>query len=567
MRYLSFIFIFWTTTLFAVDSAPRLLRSCINFNDSVVTISWQAPTDACGSFTHYSLYENVNGGTFSRIAVIPNIAITEYPHKLPDLNTTRSYYITVHTLCDMLDSATSQTIAIDVTYPDPQELDSLSYDLATQNIIAGWSPNTSTDTKGYEIYDYSSGNGDSIGFTTGTNFTVTTDPLNVFPVVMAALDSCNLSTVLSTPHRAMRLTERLDTCDRRIRINWSRYQGWQAVDSQHIMMSVNHGPYTRFRTIGGATTSYEIGGITLGDTICLYIRAYAPGGTITSSSNIACVETRAFEVPSYIYLSQVTVVNDHDVHLEWEVDNATDMKVFYGHRSDNNSIYVSRFNVKVVDENIIQYTGFNPTVNVHEDHHVYKISVENVCGDSIMESNEATTIRLAFGDEYAKNHNHYRGFDGGVQKYELQKQLRSSFTWNTIRTQDTPFNNIDFSDSSGCYRVLATENMNTFGYFKTSLSNTECILAPLTYYMPNAINRTTENNRFIIYGEGIDHSRSFYMIYNRWGEMLANQKTNEPWYGDYNGEPVPNGMYMYVAHIYGVLGEKRMVKDYIYVFK
>jgi hypothetical protein len=568
LRYLIVILLFLSTTLYGVDNAPKLLRSCINFNDSTVTISWMAPTDACASFTHYSVYENENGGTFNRIAVIPNITVVEYPHKIPNLNTNRSYYVTVHTLCDGLDSATSQTLSLDDVYPANIGLDSVSYDLATQNIIAGWQPNPSVDTKGYQIYDYQSGNGDSIGFTSATSYIVSTDPLDVFPVVIATLDSCNLSSILSTPHRVMRLSHNFDSCTGTMTLNWTLYQGWQSIESQDVMVSINGSPYTNVQTVASSATSYSITNITLGDNICFYIRSFTAGGTISSSSNRICVQTRELEYPSYIYLSRVTVIDDDKVLLEWETDNASDQAKYYIHRSDNGDPYVSRFNVPITDQSELYYTGINPTVNVHEDHHLYKVTCENVCGVITMESNEATTIRLGFGPNYQRNHNHYLGFDGGVEKYDLQKLQPDGFTWNTIRTQDTPFTNIEFyNDSTGCYRVLATENFNSFGYYKTSLSNTECILAPLTYYMPNAISLTSENNRFIILGEGIDHSRSYYQIYNRWGEMLASRSTKTAWYGDYEGQEVIPGLYMYVAHIYGVMGEKKMVKDYIYVFK
>lgn len=567
MRHLAIILILFSLKSWGVGRSPKMLRSCINFDDSTVTVQWTVPSDACNSFTHYDLYANVDNGPFNLIATIPVRAVDEYPHKLPDLNTNRKYFIVVHKLCNGVDSAISDTLDIDVEYPANIPIDSVSYDLATQHIIAGWKKNPSADTRGYQIYDFSSGNGDSIGFTNDTFFTITTDPNNVFPVVLASIDSCDLSSILSTPHRVMRLSGTIDTCKREISLSWTPYQGWLSIDSQRVMVSLNRNPYTSYVTIAGNATSHNLPNITLGDTLCIYIRAYTALGTITSSSNYICFETRALRNPTYSYLSQVTVANNQDVDLEWIIDDGHDQKDFTIYRSTDNINFSIQGAVNITNPSTLQYQFTDMSANVDQTIYYYVVETNNVCDELTATTNKSNSILLDFNGPTFKNHNPYSYFDGGTTEYALEKEDPISSTWNTVNVQSTGFNTTSFDDSIGCYRVRAIEGMNQYGFSRTSVSNEVCIGNLLNYFIPNAIHTSTENNRFLIVANGIDHNISYYEIFNRWGELIVRRPTNEAWYAEYRNELVPQGVYLCLVYLYGYDGEQEMIKQPIYVFR
>ncbi|MBT8326506.1 MAG: gliding motility-associated C-terminal domain-containing protein [Bacteroidia bacterium] len=560
MRYLLVILSFLAINASAVQNAPTLLRACINYTDSIVTVTWDAPTDVCGSFTNYSLYGNENGGAFFKIADIPDIAIVEYPHTINNKNAIRSYFIRVLTLCDGQDSATSDTLYVDIVYPANIQLDSVSYDVATQNIIAGWKKNPSKDTKAYQLYDYSSGNGDSIGYTIDTFFTVTTNPNNVFPVVIATLDSCNLTSLISSPHKVMKLNSSIDTCKREIALSWTSYVGWQSIDSQFIMVSVNGGSFTKHSTISGGSTSFTYDGFVLGDTFCFFIRASTESNLITSSSNISCIETRKLEKPSFVYLERVSVDDNKTISIEWTTDNTKDQAYFKVFRGLASNMFDEEFNVTANTN--LSYNLNDVLVDVQNEYYSYAISTINKCEEVTATSNTSNSILLKTVP--IVSHNNYSGWDGSTDTYTLQKKNGS--TWNDIETDVFPIAS-DYSDSSGCFRIRADEKINQYGSSAISYSNESCIQDSLRFYVPTGINPQSENNSFVVLGTGIDHSKSTYEIYNRWGMRLAQNNTNIPWKAEYQGSLVPPGIYVYIVHLYGYLGEKESAKGTVYVIR
>ena len=569
MRHIFIIsFILFTLKSFGVESPPKILRACMNFTDSIVTISWQAPTDDCVSFNKYTIYGSRESGPFNKIDDIPNINITEYPHKLADINRTWEYFITVDYLCDGISTASSDTIKIDLSAPVNIQIDSVSYDLSTQDIIAGWPTNPSVDTKVYEVYDNSSGDGDSIGRTTNNSFNISDARSGRFPVRISTIDSCSLSSLLSNPHVPSFLNASIDTCLREIALSWTRYSGWTTIDSQSLYISRDYGvTFVKDTTLNGSTNSLIFNNFILGDTIYFYIRSYTKMGTVSSSSNIRIIETRAFQVPQYIYLSLATVydaINNTNAtpSITWQIDNIQDLKTFSVLRGTTNSNLSEATKINTVTSEL-NYVFDDFAYNAKEGSYFYQVNGLDKCGDVLQSSDTCNTIFLEIDPLIV--HNEYINWDVGVRDYTLQKHNGS--TWNSLYTQNNKIANIDFSDSFGCYRIEATEEMNRFNSVAISRSNILCITKPLNFHIVTGLNTQSENNRFIILGEGIDHTRSTYSIFNRWGQKIITNNTNEPWYATYNGETVPSGSYVYVATIFGLLGEKETTKGILNVIR
>ena len=107
MRAFFILLLFTQIFAHAVSKPPVLLRACVNKKDSTVTISWTKISDACGSFTKMDIYGNKDASPFVKIATITDVNQQEYPFKVGDPNAKRSYYLSIHTLCDGLDSAQS----------------------------------------------------------------------------------------------------------------------------------------------------------------------------------------------------------------------------------------------------------------------------------------------------------------------------------------------------------------------------------------------------------------------------------------------------------------------------
>ena len=539
----------------------------MNFTDSVVTVKWKTSEDICGSFSKYSVYGSKEGVAFLKLDDIPDISITEYPHKLNDLNTTWRYYLTIDAKCDGATLVTD-TVSIDLTLPRTIQIDSLSYELSTQKIIAGWPKNPSNDTKSYVIYDGTSGNGDSIGTTMDTSYVVTNSRPGRYPVRISSTDSCNLFSLLSTTHRTAYLKSSIDTCKREISLTWDLYSGWSSIDSQSLFISRDKGvTFWKDTTVSGTLNALIFNKLTLGDTLVFFIRSYTKNGTISSSSNTNLIETRAFVVPKYVYLTLATVYDEIDntkamPSITWQIDNLTDISSFSvlsGTESQNMLPIAS----KSISKGQLEYFYDDLQKDAKTQSFTYQINAVDNCYDTIQSSEISKTIHLAIKPQIV--HNEYVNWDVGVKSYLLQKHNGS--TWNTLYSQSDLIQDIDFSDSSGCYQIAATEKINRFDSATTSYSNIVCLQKPLVFNIATAINTGSDNNRFIIIGEGIDHTKSHYSIFNRWGEKIVDKRTDEPWYADYKGKSVLPGSYVYIANIVGLLGQTETIKGVLNVIR
>ena len=561
MRLLTFILFFNFLLSYGVGNKPNLLRGCVNFDDSTITVSWSEIEDNCGSFTEARLYANEDNGPFSLIATIPDVSITAYSHYIPNLNTTRKYYLTVLKACNNTDSLTSDTITPDLTYPVNIELDSVSFDFRTQEIIGGWQPNPSNDTRGYQIYDYSSGNGDSIGFTNNTVYIVSPGISKVFPVVLATLDSCDLSSTLSSPHKAMVLKGIVDTCNNTISLNWTRYQGWGLIDSICLYVKTNNGIHKKRNTFIGTITSYIFNDFQLGDTLDLFVRAYTSSGNISSSSNRIAFSTRKLHVPNVFYISNVSVTNNTEVEIDVYLEDYIDQEEILIYKLNPSYDFV--LSKKLGVSNQYSYNVLDPNVVVNELSYTYQTKLVNKCKDTVVVSNTAQSILLKLQPSVL--YNSYINWLGGVDRYLLQYSNNRS-TWNDINSSiDT---SVYLSEiKPGCYRIEAHQGPNSLFFNKTSYSNVECVQDSLRVFPTSAINLNTTNNEFVIKGTGIDSKKSSYQIYNRWGEKLVDRNTSSTWNGTYKGEEVPAGLYIYTINIIGFSGEKRIIKGTLYVIK
>jgi len=560
LRYICIILFFYCFLALAIEDSPKFLRACINNDDSTVTLSWKPPNDICGSFTKYAIFGSKNNGPFELLDNIFDLSIIEYPHKLVDQNTTWKYYIATHTLCNRVNSAISDTLAIDLAYPIDIQIDSVSYDLNTQDIIAGWKQNPSIDTKNYEIFNFISGNGDSIGSTISTNYIVSKHPASRFPTAIATIDSCKLSSLISKTHRVVYIQPSIDTCLNQISLNWNLYQGWGSIDSQTLFVSKNHQPFTRGISLGSTSKSLVYNDFVLGDTVEFYIRSYF--GDITSSSNKTKLETRKLTIPDYLYLNYVTV-NNNTVELKWSGSKLGDTKSFNIYKSENNNT-LTFLKSEIKQINVAEYYHIDTKTSVNENIYHYKIEATNKCDEPTLSTETSESLLLKLKPQSL--HNTYLGWENGTNGYELQKQVQHS-TWNTISKDPDGFYNSDFSDSSGCFRIKALESTNSYTTSATSISNVVCILDSLQVYVTTALNPYTSNNRFVITGKGINHSKSTYQIFNRWGELMILNNTNSPWYGKYKDQHVTAGVYIYIINLYGLNGEKQTEKGIINVLK
>lgn len=560
MRFLIIFFFLCHKTVLGINGPVTPLRACLNNNDSIITLDWVNPTDACGSFSRHRIYARENANPFVPIADINSLAVNSFQFKLPNLNPGWQFYWVTLYACNMTDSFTSAIISIDLSKPPSIELDSVSIN-TNQVLEVGWPKNAAGDVKGYRLYQYNSGINDSIADTSALYYSFyNQNNINRF-ITLSAYDSCNLYSPISLPHKPVILTTFIDTCANLITLNWAAYQGW-TVGGYDLYLKKNKNDYMLINT-GITSLSSVYSSFILGDSMCFYIRANQQGKSVTSSSNISCIYTRAKTIPSKNYINQVTVIANKHLDVSWVGENIGDVNKTELNRSVNGG----SFSPIKSYTNTPAFTFSDLLARVDLDKINYQVLLTDVCGDTLGLSNISGNILLSLANNQV-NWNNYVGWAGTVDRYELVAS--ESSTWNNSYPNPTTYtlSKEDIANAKTCFTVTAFETNNPFSQNKSSTSNTVCYEGPFTYYVPNAIVPTGNNNKFTVVGVNIDTIQSYYIIFNRWGEVLyrSNRITDE-WFGTYKGEPVQAGIYFYLIDIYSNRGERAQKKGEIRIIK
>lgn len=563
MRFFAIFLLFLASisSSMAIVDPPKLLRICLNGSDSIATLQWTVPNDACGSFTEYHIYGRENAGAYQLLAIEKNRLTTTKQIKLSSAEHTWNFYIeTLHT-CNGTDSVASNSVKVDKDQPADQVIDSVSVDLATQKIIVGWPKNPSPDVKWYRVYEFTGAANSRIGDTSALEYMLKQhSPSSLVRVRLAAFDSCDNPSGISDWHIAMNLNHSVDTCAKTITLNWSAYVGWNQIDRYEVYANKNGSGYSLAGT--SASTSYVYSDFVLGDQICFFIRAFKTDvQRITSSSTEVCLQTRAKVVPSVNYLSKVSVLGD-EIETEWRMENGSDVASVDLLRDDGAGaavVYSEPYSGN-------SYNYLDPSVSVNSANHEYFVQAKDVCNNVLSESNKSKNILLQLARP-TLTWNAYTGWQGSVQEYVVE-QFDGS-TWNIITSTTNLAHNLDssFFKNSVCLRVRAIETGNPVAD-EESISNQVCTDGDFTFYIPNAMNPENEENYFKVVGTNVDYARSEGFIFNRWGEKLVQINNLEVgWDGMVDGDQLPLGIYYYKLDVYSLNGRKQEAQGYIRIIR
>ena len=86
---------------------------------------------------------------------------------------------------------------------------------------------------------------------------------------------------------------------------------------------------------------------------------------------------------------------------------------------------------------------------------------------------------------------------------------------------------------------------------KDSVTRTVRVYGEYGIFIPNAFSPDFDglNDGFYPKGFGISETNFSFLIFDRWGELVFNSnKIDTPWFGDYKGKLVPNGVYVWKVH-------------------
>jgi gliding motility-associated-like protein len=571
---------------FAVEGRPKMRRACLDRQDSTVDLLWFRPTDNCNSFTSFSVYGRDDVlNVFELFGIYSSFSLDNVSFKVKNLKSW-AFYLVYNKSCNGVDSIYSDTIFIDNSAPANSELDSVSVDLLTQKVTLGWSANPSIDIKGYLVY-LIRGQDSVLANTANTTYLDIgpRDPKNAsIRYSIAAFDSCNNISLISGRHSTIFLRSTYDQCAKTINLTWSRYSGWPgAIPEQKydIFLRTNTGNFQLIGTVVPAITQFTYNFPVFGDTYCFYVRAFKAGApTVSSSSNMVCVNTNSITASKNSYIAKASVQNEN-IDLTLITETGTSLQKLNIFKSEGNSPFSLWQSINNTG-GIIELQDQN--VNVQSKSYRYYFTTEGPCTLIFDTSQIAKTILLnvlmtAPGNQQI-SWSLYDDFIKLTQNQELllssDEAFNRSSPWNILSnlSNSTKFVSdntlFDVTQQKICYAVRAIENPPNPPYNRqdTSYSNIQCVTADPVVFFPNAIQLNGYNTAFYPKGTFIDTTLSSFVIYNRWGQIIYETKNiNKGWDGKENNELVQSDVYVYRATIVGINGKTLYFDGTITVLK
>ncbi|MDX2245624.1 MAG: PKD domain-containing protein [Bacteroidia bacterium] len=346
----------------------------------------------------------------------------------------------------------------------------------------------------------------------------------------------------------------------RIVVDWNNYIGWDQVDHYEIHRVASYNPNnTEFLDlVPGFVTAYIDSATSCFNEYTYRIKAVGVNPLEVSWSDTTQATNIKSEPSVATELVTATVLEDRYVQIEWKRFIMNDLTTVFLEKSID-----AGQNWNTVASLPPTSTGYIDTaVIVHEEFYTYRLRARDSCGFVSPYSNIGTSILLTAGTNGIENELSWTPYDGwekGVDFYEVQLFRHGTNTWVTVDI--VPGDKTGYLDASTfedieefCYRVIAHESA---GNQAVSVSNTDCLPITPEIHAPNAFTPNADNTNDYFYLKGV-YIREFHIkIYNRWGQQIFEAANiDDAWDGTFNGQAVPEGVYVFVAEATANNGRK-----------
>jgi gliding motility-associated-like protein len=395
--------------------------------------------------------------------------------------------------------------------------------------------------------------GDTFYLETGIN---TLD--NPYSYAIQATDICGNTSPVSPTNTTVEL--KAWPIDNAIKLAWTPYKGFGAIRRYEIWRNNPDSGSTFYliKNVSSGTIQY------IDTSISCFTNYYYKIKTVAQDADTTKYSWSDTSGATPVYISSLpgtsivraTVLNDRVVLLQWRKQSyeVSFKYLIYRMRDDEllANFYEEVSDTFFVDEN----------VEVDEHSYSYFVYLKDACGGISLISNEAKTILLTV--DLIKNdrgmydpilhHTKYINWQNGVKNYELLFFYDSLGAYSKIATQsstDTVYIHqyLTLGQRNYCYAVIASEQD---GNLSSSQSNITCVGTEPRVYVPNVftLNGDAINDKLVVGGLFIE---SFNMkIFDRWGTLVhESSDRNNAWDGNFEGKPMPSGVYVYTIDVIG----------------
>lgn len=451
--------------------------------------------------------------------------------------------------------------------PLPPILTSVSVQPETETIELKWTLSPSSDVAGYIVYSYETRLGnpgffaiDTLKNPTATIYSFTTRIYRSFQFRIAALRLPDCKSELSNIVSTIFAETQADTCSNRINIVWNKYSNVPVnVSGYDILASVNSGTYSLAGHVSADVTSFTLNDFQNNSQYCFITKALLENGLV-SSSNKSCINVKMQIPPAWINADYATVKADSSIELSFTVDPSSEIDTFAIERKTGYSGSFQK--IGLVSGTDIKSATYTDKTAEKDKVNFYKISAVK-CQSYILSSNNASNIVLKTensGSEITLKWNKYHEWLGSVSSYRIFADKGNGYAQEAVTGQaDTSFTinipGIMYALTQGkvCFYVTAFESGNPHGISGEASSNRVCSEIEEVITVPNIFKpvgyKDAKNALFkpVLTFTPLEFR---LVITSRQGKTLF--ETNDfldSWDGSENGNPVPEGVYLWFLKI------------------
>jgi gliding motility-associated-like protein len=591
------------TGSYSTDTLSTMVLSATTSDYEIVNFNWTPLHQPLLSTMNpwYLLYREYPPGNWEAVDSVqdPSLSFSYHFWDCNFADDTVRFQVRVHdnqTGCYSISSLQGAVLK-NLSNRFPPVIDSVSID-ENGKVIIGWEPGSEPDINGYDIYYVTSGvpsTNDSIDHVNGRFSTSylnqSSDPCSgPLRYIISSVDSCGnespfpfyfdtlTSTNINKPHSTIFLSDvNYNPCQMANTLQWNEYINFEPpLAGYRIFVSENNSPFILLTTVSPGQTAYTHTGLQPNTSYEYYVRAFNQGGLKTSTSCRKEVATYNSPIPAFMYTRFVTVENNEHVNIVFYTDTLAHVKFYRILRSTSPSGPFTE--ITTANDQGREFVALSDsTANVNEESYYYQVGYVDSCGTEGVIANIARTIYLqceALPDR--TNHltwNKYESWYGQVLGYRIYRRLDNSALTELASvdslTQEYTDNvsNLTGSVSRISYIVEAFEGLsNPLGFREQSYSNEVLSEQEPKVYLPNAIMPNGINNQLkpvlvFVGSEGYD-----FIIYDRWGQQIfRTSNPDDAWNGTFNGNYVPEGVYVYLLRFRNALNQPRQIKGNVAV--
>ena len=347
------------------------------------------------------------------------------------------------------------------------------------------------------------------------------------------------------------------------RVSWTAYKGWKV---KNYLVYKNGLPFDTL----DSSTLYIVDTLVTCKTMYSYqIVAQCDSGiSLLSYSNIDSTTVEDHKAPYSPYLMYVTVFDQKNkvAKLAWEPSASFDVRMYYIYRKAANG------HIALIDSTT-GGTYFDSSQMIKEPD-CYTIVAADNCGNISKPSNRACLIILKGSNENnynALNWNDYQEWlRDGLKKYEVYKREDGN-VWDTIGYTNATtrmYSDRKLTDDiiDNCYQIEALEKQGNYNAF--SRSTILCLKQAPIVHVPNIFSPYIPDGLNDRFGPVGMYMKQYDMqIYNRWGQRIYSTEDGTPWDGRFQGQRVPEGVYLYHITVYGYNGERLYFKGTVTILQ